>query len=199
MEKLKSILKLEFIKNIPKENKMAYLVSVGMGIGASILVTIIPNFFSHGTGFKNNIFALFIFTPIPILSILLLWTLFKKFPVVWNNIKVRIICSVILLVVYIYSFCFILLAISGDRIYKIFFLPLYMFIGIIGCLFANLSQTSLLSTFLFLSIFIAGAVYFVTKGIENLTKKIVLFFIIGFLIFISAITPLIMGYMSTFS
>ncbi len=199
MEKLKSILKLKFIQEIPRENKMAYLLSVGMGIGVSILVTIIPNFFSHGTGFENNIFAFFIFAPIPMLSMVLLLVLFKKLSGAWNNIKVRIICSIILLIVYMYSFCFILLAMNGDRTYKVFFLPLYMFIGIIGCLFANLSQTSLLSTFLFLDIFIAGVAYFATKEIENLAKRIALFLIIGLLIFISAITPLIMGYMSTFS
>jgi hypothetical protein len=65
-------------------------------------------------------------------------------------------------------------------------------------LFAGLFQTPLLTAF-FLTIFIFSATYLATKGIENLAKRIVLFFIIGFLIFISAITPLILAYMSTFS
>lgn len=191
MEKLKSIFKLKFIQEMPKENKMAYLISVGIGIGASILVTVIPSFFSYGTGFENNIFAFAVFTPIPILSIILLFVLFNKLPVVWKNIKTRMICIVILSIVYMYGFCFVLLAVSGDRIYKVFFLPIYIFFGIMGWLFTNLFQTPSSVALLFLGIFIVSATCLTTKGIENLVKRIAFFFIIGFLIFISTITPLI--------
>ena len=194
---MKSI--LESFKKIPRENKMAYLLSVGMGIGTSILVTIIPSFFSYGTEFENNIFALAISIPIPILSIILLLILSNKFPAVWKNIKTRMICVIILLIVCIYNYCFFSVITGGifSDIYKVIFLPIIIFLFSIIWSFEYPSQSPLLITFLYSNIFIIIAAYLATKGITNLPKRIILFLIIAFLICATAATPLFVNFLST--
>jgi hypothetical protein len=203
MENLKSI--LESLKNIPRENKMAYLVSVGMGVGASISVTIIPSFFSHGTGLENNIFAFSIFAPIPILSIVLLLVLSKKFSNVWNNIKTRTLCVVILSIICMYCLWFIIggvdnlffMEISLWNILELFVLPVFIILSNIILLFVDPIKSPLLITFLYSNIFIIIATYLATKGITNLPKRIILFIIIVFLICATAATPLLMNFLST--
>ena len=49
----------------------------------------------------------------------------------------------------------------------------------------------LLSAFVYLGAFIILAAYLATKGITNLPKRIILFIVIGFLIYVVATTPLI--------
>ena len=200
MKKLKSILGLKFIRNIPKENKIAYLISVGIGVGASVLIVIIPNFFSHGTGFENNIFALSIFTPIPILSIILLLILSNKFPVVWKNIRTRIICILFLLFAYIIGFYLpmCLFPLDNFSCFLLSFLaPFIVFPFNIILLLVNPTQSPLLTTFLYSNIFIIIVAYLATKEIVNLPKRIILFLIIAFLICATAATPLFVKFLST--
>ena len=197
MEKLKSILKLKFIREIPRENKMAYLVSAGIGIGASILMVI----FSYLGGFdflfarnpKYYEFVKFlIFSNLfPIFVLILLLVLSKKISVVWKKIKIRMICVVILSVICMYSYDFIYLIASGDKFYKVLFLPIWMFFGIIV---QFIEYPLKLLTFLCSNIFIVmTAAYLTTKGIANLPKRIILFLIIGFLISIAAGISFIIG------
>ena len=200
---MKSI--LESFKKIPRENKMAYLLSVGMGIGTSILVTIIPSFFSYGTEFENNIFALAISIPIPILSIILLLILSNKFPAVWKNIRTRMICISILSIVCMYCLWFIIsgvdnlffCGISLWNILELFILPVFIILSNIILLFVDPTQSPLLTTFLYSNIFIIIAAYLTTKGITNLPKRIILFLIIAFLICATAATPLFVNFLST--
>ena len=102
MEKLKSIFKLKFIRNISRENKMAYLISVGMGVGAGVLMMIIPSFFSDEIWYENSIFTFAAIAPVIVAVIILLLILFNKFPIVQKNIKVRFICIILMLISYIY-------------------------------------------------------------------------------------------------
>ena len=191
MEKLKSILELKFIRNIPKENKMAYLISVGMGIGAVILMNAI--FFIDYDFDKNNLSLLFS-NLLPIFALIFLFILSRKFPVVWKNTRTKIICLFFLLFAYIVGFYFITCLIQSSGI-SCFFLsfsaPIIAPIFSVIFLLANPIKSPLLMTLLCSIISIAITSYLTTKGITNLSKRIILFFIIGFLVYIIAVTPLI--------
>ena len=193
MEKLKSILKLKFIKEIPRENKMAYLVSAGIGIIISIII-VSCFIFSEDFLLSNRIKTWGISVAIPIIAIILLLILSNKFPAVWKNIKTRMICVIILLIVCIYNYCFFSVITGGifSDIYKVIFLPIIIFLFSIIWSFEYPSQSPLLITFLYSNIFIIIAAYLATKGITNLPKRIILFLIIAFLICATAATPLIM-------
>ncbi len=197
MEKLKSIFKLKFIKNIPKGNKMAYLVSAGMGVGAGILICFLFNI--SGTEILNSLLIrITISSLIPFLIFILLFILFKKFFFIWTTVKARIICIILLLLGYILGFYLPICFTFGSftHIFScIVWLPLMPFMTIfldIIWSFEYPSQSPLLITFLYSNIFIIIAAYLATKGIANLPKRIILFFIIAFLICATAATPLIM-------
>ena len=193
MEKLKSILKLKFIKEMPRENKMAYLLSVGMGVIISIII-VLCFIFSEDFLLSNHIKTCGISIAIPITAIILLLILSNKFPIIQNNIKIRFVCIILLLISYIYIFnivgAFQTKSIS-DIIVMPLMIPVIFLFGIIWT-FEYPSQSPLLITFLYSNIFIIIAAYLATKGITNLFKRIILFLIIAFLICATAATPLIM-------
>ena len=124
---------------------------------------------------------------------MLFFVLSKKIPVAYNLIKTRIVCVLILLLVYIISFYFPI-CLEQFSLSCFLWLPLAPLItflfGIIG-IFEYPTQMPLLSTFLYSNIFIIIAAYLATKGITNLPKRIILFLIIAFLICTTAATPLI--------
>ena len=192
MEKLKSILKLKFIKEMPRENKMAYLISVGMGMGVGILVMVIPSFLSSRAWYESSIITSVALAPVIIALIILLLILFNKFPIVQNNIRVRFICITLMLISYIYIYE-IIAAIQVMSISQIITIPLRMpVIFFFDAVIIFFEPTRvLLSAFVYLGVFIIIAAYLATKGITNLPKRIILFLIIGFLIYVAAITPLI--------
>jgi hypothetical protein len=195
MEKLKSILELKFIRNIPRENKMAYLISVGMGAGAGVGVMILMNaiFFIDYDFNKNNLSLLFS-NLLPIFALIFLFILSRKFLAVWKNMRTRIVCLFFLLFAYIVGFYFItcLVQSSGISCFLMSFLaPIIAPIFSAIFLLANPIKSPLLTTLLYSIIFIAITSYLATKGITNSLKRIILFLVIGFLVYIIAVTPLI--------
>lgn len=179
-------------KKIPKENKMAYLVSVGMGAGVGVLMMIIPSFFSVGVWHKSSIFTSIALAPVIVAVIVLLLILFNKFSIVRESIKVRFTCITLMLISYIYIYETIA-AIQVMSISDIVTIPLrvpIIFFFDMVIIFLEPTRVLLLAL-TYLSAFIAIAAYLATKGITNLSKRIVLSLIFGFLIYVAAITPLI--------
>lgn len=178
-----------------KENKKAYLLAAGMGVGAGILMTIffhtdIVSMFNNLTYYKYISFFMF-GNLSPIFILIFLFILSKKIPVAWENIKIRIVSVFVLSVVCMYSYALSHLILNGDRIYKIFFLPIWMFFGTI-IQFGDFLKSFSLIAFIYLNVFIIIAAYLTTKGIKNLKTRIILFLLIGFLIHITATIPLIL-------
>ncbi|MCK5123510.1 MAG: hypothetical protein KAQ87_05200 [Candidatus Pacebacteria bacterium] len=174
-----------------RENKKAYMLAAGIGTVAGFLMTIF--FHTDIVNIFNNFkyVGFFVFGNLsPIFILIFLFILSKKIPVAWENVKTRMISVLILSVVCMYSYTLSHLIMNGDGIYKIFFLPIWMFVGAIIQCTDSLKSFSLVA-FVYLNVFIVIAAYLTTKGIKNPKTKVILFFLIGFLIHITATIPLI--------
>ena len=179
-----------------KENKKAYLLAAGMGMGTSILMMIIHYIDDTSIGFGLNTYTFFLLFDnlLPISILIFLFIISKKIPAVWENTRIKIICTVILLLVYVIGFYFPVCLSQLDDPSCFLWLPIAPFItfllGVIW-IFEYPTQNPLLSTSLYSGIFIISAAYLAIKGIKNLVKRIILFFLIGFLICVTTATPLI--------
>ncbi len=198
-------------KKIPRENKIAYLLSVGMGVGMGILMAVVRISFFDRMWHVDSTFILFVMiAPIVIATIILLLILPKWFSVVREDIKVRLKCMALMLIIYIYIYYIYdviglnqavffvsdIIAAPSNIIIALI-MPFFMsFLGITGML--SDPSTSLLSPFIYSGIFIAIAAYLATKGITNLRKRIIFSFLTGLFIYMFAIFPFIVSYMFGF-
>ncbi len=197
--KLKSILKLKFIQEMPRENKMAYLVSVGMGTGAGILIYFLLSI--GGIEILNSLLIkITISSLIPFLIFILLFILLKKIPTVYMVARTKIACAIFLLFGYMWGFglpiglsmCFTLELFDFFLCFlEMFFYPIIiLFFGIIW-LFEYPSQSPLLFVFLFSNVITILIACIITKDIKNLLKRIIVIFILTFLIYLVSASPLI--------
>lgn len=190
--------KLNLFKKIPKENKMGYALSILIGLGCGILVYFLFNY--GGIEILNLLLIrIAISSLIPFLIFILLFILLKKFPTVYVVAKTRIVCAVFLLFGYMWGFslpiglsiCFTLELFDFFLCFlEMFFYPIIMlFFGIIW-LFEYPFQSSLLFVFLFSNVITILIASMITKGIKNLLKRIIVIFILTFLIYLVSASPL---------
>jgi hypothetical protein len=216
MEKLKSI--LESLKKIPKENKRAYLLAAGVGFMASLmpivlscLITFIKydidqinqysifllfdNLFPYVCSmYSSKHFIILLYSNLlPISTLIFLFILLKKIPIVWKNIRTRIISIVILSISYVYCFFFIggLNDFAWGNIFLAFPGLIIGFFYSIAMLFLDPLQSFPLTVFVYSNIFVVTAGYLATKRITNLPKRITSFFFIELLICIAAAASLV--------
>ncbi len=196
-------------KKIPRENKVAYLISLGMGVGMGVLMGAIrSSFFDTSWSYTESSIPTFIMVaPITIATIILLLILSKWFSVVREDIKIKLKCIALMSIIYIYIYTIydvivlnqeaVLFFIANPlKIIAAFIMPLFLyFLGITVMLFDP--TVSLFSPLIYSGIFIVIIAYLATKGITNLRRRIISSFLIGLFIYMIAIFPFIMSYMSS--
>lgn len=168
-----------------KEEYKPYLASILIGIIAGAVV----GSFCHIMPIKFIMsvkFNLLVSVIPPIAVLFLSFILSKAFPFAWKEIRTRVFCIVLLLVIYIYIVPFTVIIIGGilSDLYKVPLMPFYaIFFGMIW------NPSAYVYYFTIVAI---TAAYVATSGIKNLPKRIILALTLAFFIYIIAISPLVM-------